>query len=96
MSAIDIKTGRKRLKLTQEKLAKLIGVSKNTISNYEIGRIIPESKIPILCRVLEIDYPNKTFFANDPIPPNEINEPKEAYILRCKNCENLEKEVATT
>jgi len=52
MSGEDIKKKRKELGLTQEELAKLIGVSKNTILNYEKGRVIPDSKISILDFVL--------------------------------------------
>lgn len=32
---------RKKLKLTQEQVAERIGVHKNTISNWESGKIIP-------------------------------------------------------
>lgn len=52
MSGEDIKKKRKELGLTQEELARLIGVSKNTILNYEKGRVIPDSKISILDFVL--------------------------------------------
>lgn len=44
----EIRTHRKRLGLTQEKLAKLIGVSTNTIINYESGGTVPDSKKDIL------------------------------------------------
>lgn len=48
----EIKKYRLKLGLTQEELAKKIGVSKNTILNYEKGGTIPESKIDILNNVL--------------------------------------------
>jgi len=44
---------RKAHNLTQEDFAKKIGVSKNTIFNYEKGGKIPEAKIPILRTLLE-------------------------------------------
>lgn len=47
-STIDVKKHRLRLGLTQEKLAKMIDVSTNTIINYENGGSISESKKEIL------------------------------------------------
>lgn len=52
MNYLEIKENRKRLGLTQQELADLLGVSKNTIVNYEKGMKIPDSKIPILNKVL--------------------------------------------
>lgn len=52
INALNIKQHRKKLNLTQQELADLIGVSKNTIVNYEKGMKIPESKIPILKKIL--------------------------------------------
>jgi transcriptional regulator with XRE-family HTH domain len=43
MNANDIIELRKRLKLTQQKFADLIGVNRRTIANYEQGRIIPKA-----------------------------------------------------
>ena len=37
MNSLYIKENRKKLKLNQSELAKLIGVSTKTISNYETG-----------------------------------------------------------
>ncbi len=39
MSLKTLKALRKRLKLTQKQLAKVLGVSKQTIANWESGRI---------------------------------------------------------
>jgi len=55
MNNLEIKKRRKELGFTQQELADLIGVSKNTIVNYEKGLKIPDSKIPLL---------NKTLFEN--------------------------------
>ena len=52
MNGLEIKKNRKKLGLTQLELAKLIGVSKNTVLNYEKGSVIPESKIAILGKIL--------------------------------------------
>ena len=53
MEGIEIKKLRKSLGLTQEKLAKMIGVSTKTIVNYEGGGVIPESKKDILLVILK-------------------------------------------
>lgn len=52
MKADDIKKNRIRLGLSRDDLAKLIGVTRMTIANYEKGGGIPESKIEILKSVL--------------------------------------------
>lgn len=52
MTANEIVAYRKKYNLTQQQFADLVGVSKNTISNYEGGGVIPKSKIPILQNVL--------------------------------------------
>jgi len=48
----QIRERRKELNLTQDELAKKIGVSKRTIINYEKGEVIPETKAEILHNVL--------------------------------------------
>jgi transcriptional regulator with XRE-family HTH domain len=52
MTGEELKYKRKQLKLTQDELAKLLGVSKNTVFNWEKGKRIPESKTFILEQVL--------------------------------------------
>lgn len=47
MTGEEIIAYRTALNITQQELAELIGVSKNTIYNYEKGTKIPDSKIPI-------------------------------------------------
>ena len=41
MKALDIVNMRKKFNITQEELAKLIGVSRRTIANWESGSFIP-------------------------------------------------------
>lgn len=53
INSSDIKEFRKKHKLTQEKLADLIGVSWRTIQNYETGKVIPKSKITLFRVVFE-------------------------------------------
>lgn len=55
MHNIDVKSIRKRLRMSQDELAKLIGVSRNTIGNYEKGGVIPESKRELLLKFMNRD-----------------------------------------
>ena len=52
MKALEIKNKRKELGLTQADLAKKLGVSLKTVSNYENGEVIPESKVELLRTIL--------------------------------------------
>jgi DNA-binding XRE family transcriptional regulator len=52
MKAIEIKEKRKKLGLTQKKLAELVGVSTQTINGYENGKEIPSTKYQILEKIL--------------------------------------------
>lgn len=52
MEALEIKTRREELGLTQKELGDLIGASRETIINYEKGKPIPKSKSEILHKVL--------------------------------------------
>lgn len=47
-----LKTIREMRKLTQEEAAKLIGISADTLSNYERGRSYPD--IPVLRKIEEV------------------------------------------
>lgn len=52
MNDLDIKKIRTKLGLTQKQLAEMVGVSVNTIQNWESGGNIPKSKHPILQSLL--------------------------------------------
>lgn len=86
MNALDIKKRRKELKLTQQKLADLIGVSLKTVSNYENDGIIPESKKALLHRIL---YDNEVALLHE-VP--EIYVKKTGYEEKISNLEDLIKE----
>lgn len=51
-SKFTLKTARERMKLTQDEAAKRIGVSPDTIGNYERGKSYPD--IPVLRRIEEV------------------------------------------
>lgn len=51
-----LKLLRKNLKLTQEEFAKKIGIKRNTLANYEIGRNEPiDAVIFSICRVFNVN-----------------------------------------
>lgn len=52
MEKFTLKTARDRLKMTQEEAAKRIGISQDTLSNYERGKSYPD--IPILKKIEEV------------------------------------------
>ena len=52
MTGDRIRINRKKLGLTQDQLAKKLGVSKRTIINYEKGETIPDSKSELLHQIL--------------------------------------------
>jgi DNA-binding XRE family transcriptional regulator len=64
MNDLDIIRIRKEFDLTQVEFAKLIGVDRRTIINYEQGTKIPESKVKLINMVI------------DKIGPAEIAEAK--------------------
>lgn len=66
-----VRKNRKRLRMTQPELAKKIGVSVNTILNYEKGSTIPDSKIPILLRELGDNVDNESVEIIDPDRPSK-------------------------
>ena len=49
MTGINLKEKRKQLGLYQSELAEILGVSSNTINNYEAGKKIPSTKNIIPC-----------------------------------------------
>ena len=51
MSEINIKNIREKLGLSQEELARKVGVSPRTVQNWEAGRVIPKSKHEILLKI---------------------------------------------
>jgi len=54
INGLEIRLKRKQLNLTQKDLAKMLGVSGNTIINWERGETIPQSKYIILYNFLNL------------------------------------------
>ncbi|WP_339889766.1 XRE family transcriptional regulator [uncultured Flavobacterium sp.] len=75
MKGIEIRSKRKQLGLTQKELADKLGVSHNTISNWEKGEVIPNSKDSLIDSFLNINIENvKNENSN-----NIVNEPPTGY-----------------
>lgn len=65
-AGFTLKSARERKGLTQDRAAKLIGVSVDTLGNYERGKSYPD--IPVLRKieeVYEIPYERLIFFPMD-------------------------------
>lgn len=61
-----LKTIRNEKKLTQQNLADLVGVSRNTISSIETGEFCPTSKLAlILCIALDKKFEEVFYFDLD-------------------------------
>jgi DNA-binding XRE family transcriptional regulator len=69
MKILNIKESRKILGITQEQLAKKVGVSRKTMNSYENGSEIPETKRELLLTIL----------SNIKVE-NELKEPDLEYI----------------
>jgi transcriptional regulator with XRE-family HTH domain len=76
MNALEIKKRRKELGLNQSELAKKLGVSTKTISNYENGEVIPSSKKELLLAILGNNDINQSDinYINDVIIYTGFNE----------------------
>lgn len=59
MSDLDIKEIRRKLNLSQTKLAEMLGVHRNTVQIWEAGGIIPNTKRTILCNLLNQSKENE-------------------------------------
>lgn len=66
MEKFTLKTARDKANLTQKEAAKLIGISQDTLSNYERGIYFPD--IPVLKRIEKVygvSYDQLIFLLDD-------------------------------
>lgn len=73
INSLDIVNFRKKNNLTQKDLAKLLGVSHNTIYNYENNGVIPKSKITILVDLIKNYKDLKQINVQDPFQQFHIS-----------------------
>ena len=91
--SINVKNVRKSLKMTQAEFAKLLGVAQKTVSNWEAGKVIPESKMEMLQNIS-----NNTIVGSIISGNNCTNDNRQYYsdspdVLR-KQIEDLERTIA--
>ena len=101
MNALEIRESRKKLGFTQAELAKKLGVSVKTISNYENGEVIPESKTDLLHSILSnntlnesaAEYHNPNVFREKLLELQEKIKVRKDYLLDLQsiNPKNLSK-----
>ena len=59
----NLKESRKEKNLSQQQLADMVGVSRNTISSIEIGQFAPSAKLAlIICIALEKKFEDMFYF----------------------------------
>lgn len=59
----NLKVIRKQQKLSQDELAKLVGVSRNTISSIETGQFSPTAKLAlVICIALDKKFEEVFYF----------------------------------
>ena len=64
--AMTLRAARVNANLTQEQAAKLMGVSANTVSKWEIGKATPNIKrIPIICETYGLNGYDDIIFLPD-------------------------------
>ena len=95
----DVKSIREALHLTQKELAEMIGVSRNTIVNYENGGVIPVVKQRLLSDLLREAQNNSSQFGvfNGPVQNNIHGRnvvPRQKDAENNFRCAELEKEIA--
>lgn len=62
----NLKVIRKQQKLSQNELAKLVGVSRNTISSIETGQFCPTAKLAlVICIALDKKFEEVFYFFLD-------------------------------
>ncbi|NEP02551.1 MAG: helix-turn-helix transcriptional regulator [Symploca sp. SIO2E9] len=67
-SGIELMKLRKRLGLTQRKVAEAVGVTDQSVSNWEAGRFEPRltiSQMQALCRILQCSLDELPNFSDD-------------------------------
>jgi len=75
---MDIRKIRKEFKLSQEDFAKLIGVSRHTVMNYESGAAIPPNKVEFMSKLFD-KLRNGDSTGLEEIYKGNIEEPSEKY-----------------
>ena len=91
--SINVKNLRKRLNLSQAEFAKLLGVTQKTVSNWEMGKVIPDSKIGMLQNISNNAIVGSIISGNNCNNDNRQFYSDSPDVLR-KQIEDLERTIA--
>ena len=88
----NVKTGRKRLGLTQEKFAEMLGLSTQTVSDIEGGRTwVGDKALSKLADVLKVDISQLLAPPSEKEKINEIFTKQQVNLLRKLIKEDIDK-----
>lgn len=91
---IDIHKERKKLELTQKELASKLGVSYQTIQNWEKGNVIPKSKIKSIEDFFKSEMFKDNYSNNDNVDKQEhVQEPTGFYYPDVSAAAGMDKEI---
>lgn len=85
MSDLDIKEIRKKLGVSQTKLAEILGVHLKTVQNWEAGKVIPKTKYGILQSLLS-NIPQKEINIEE---KEKIQDPQRDELLSLENNDQI-------
>ena len=89
----QLKKLRKSTKLSQEKFAEKLGMSKDTIYKYEKGKTaIPHDLVKRLCKEFNVSADYFYFEMNKPMVENKTVNTNEAFTRELEQCTDFEKE----
>lgn len=79
----NIRSARKKVKLTLKELGKMVGVSESTMSNYETGKREPDfDTLRKFSEILEVSIDYLLGITDDPTPPSVDRTEAEAWEIR--------------
>lgn len=89
----QLKKLRKKVKLSQEKFAERMGMSKDTIYNYEKGKTaIPHDLIKRLCQEFNVSTDYFYFETDKPLVEDNTISITDAFTKELEQCTDLEKQ----
>lgn len=89
----QLKKLRKKVKLSQEKFAERMGMSKDTIYNYKKGKTaIPHDLIKRLCQELNVSADYFYFETDKPLVEDNTISITDAFTKELEQCTDLEKQ----
>lgn len=87
MTGKEFKRRRLMLGLTQHEIAEYLGVSRNTVYNYEHDKVIPSSRLTFINNIFK-KLEEEDEFINADFDKNQANDPVESFFMSVES-ENL-------